>query len=75
MNVSANLKTPDLVLLVIVLRNVYALGIVEGSLWTGKGKKFNVETMASAARIELDALNGKTAVRGVVLPSASMEEE
>lgn len=75
LNVTANLKTPNLVLLPIVLRNVYSLGIVEGTLWSGEGKKLNLETMASAARISLDALSGPTAVRGVVLPAASVVEE
>lgn len=68
LNVSADLQAPNLVLLPIVLRNVFAVGIVEGSLWVGKGKKFNLETMGSAARLAIDALTGPTAVRGAALP-------
>jgi len=46
--VKADLKNPDLVLLPTVLKNCYALSIVEGSLW--KGKKFNLEQIAMETR-------------------------
>ena len=44
----ADLKNPDLVLLPTVLKNCYALSVVEGSLW--KGKKFNLEQIAMETR-------------------------
>lgn len=47
-NVKADLKNPDLVLLPTVLKNCYALSIVEGKLW--KGKKFNLEQIAMEVR-------------------------
>ncbi|GAA5957058.1 hypothetical protein JCM3765_005393 [Sporobolomyces pararoseus] len=46
--VKADLKNPDLVLLPTVLKNCYALSIVEGRLW--KGKKFNLEQIAMEVR-------------------------
>ncbi|GAA5929557.1 putative tRNA acetyltransferase [Sporobolomyces koalae] len=46
--VKADLKNPDLVLLPTVLKNCYALSIVEGKLW--KGKKFNLEQIAMEVR-------------------------
>ncbi|GAA6017835.1 hypothetical protein JCM11491_004639 [Sporobolomyces phaffii] len=47
-SVRADLKNPDLVLLPTVLKNCYALSIVEGRLW--KGKKFNLEQIAMEVR-------------------------
>lgn len=44
----ADLKNPDLVLLPTVLKNCYALSVVEGELW--KGKKFNLEQIAMETR-------------------------
>ena len=44
LSVRADLKNPDLVLLPTVLKNVYGLSVVEGSLW--KNKKFNLEQIA-----------------------------
>ena len=44
----ADLENPDLVLLPTVLKNCYALSIVEGRLW--KGKKFNLEQIAMEVR-------------------------
>ncbi|GAA6039299.1 hypothetical protein JCM8097_003251 [Rhodosporidiobolus ruineniae] len=46
--VKADLKTPDLVLLPTVLRNMYGLSVVEGALW--RGKKFNLEAIAMEVR-------------------------
>ncbi|KAL8276919.1 hypothetical protein RQP46_010647 [Phenoliferia psychrophenolica] len=47
LSVSANLTTPDLVLLPTVLRNCYCLSIVQGKLWSGKmGRKFNIDAIA-----------------------------
>ncbi|BGP42587.1 hypothetical protein JCM10449v2_006599 [Rhodotorula kratochvilovae] len=44
LNVRADLKDPDVVLLPSVLKNVYGLSVVEGRLW--KNKKFNLEQIA-----------------------------
>lgn len=44
----ADLKNPDLVLLPTVLKNCYALSVVEGEL--RKGKKFNLEQIAMETR-------------------------
>ncbi|GAA5828820.1 hypothetical protein JCM3766R1_003831 [Sporobolomyces carnicolor] len=48
LRVRADLKNPDLVLLPTVLKNCYALSVVEGNLW--KGKKFNLEQIAMDVR-------------------------
>lgn len=66
LSVSANLKQPDLVLLPVVLKNTYGLGIVEGSRWCGPlGRKFNIEAIAQEARKRIVEREGPTAVRGV----------
>jgi tRNA acetyltransferase TAN1 len=52
--VKADLKNPDLVLLPTVLKNCYALAIVEGKLW--KGKKFNLEQIAMEVRRQKGAV-------------------
>ncbi|GAA5984912.1 hypothetical protein JCM10908_002447 [Rhodotorula pacifica] len=52
LQVRADLKNPDLVLLPTVLRNVYGLSIVKGNLWKGRGKKFNVAEIAAMKRAE-----------------------
>ncbi|GAA5838698.1 hypothetical protein JCM5353_000858 [Sporobolomyces roseus] len=61
LQVKADLKNPDLVLLPTVLKNCYALSIVEGRLW--KGKKFNLEQIAMETRrrkgIEEDEIKEK----------------
>lgn len=65
LTVSANLKTPDLVLVPVVLKNTYGLGIVEGRLWSGPmGRKFNLEGIAQAAMRRITEEAGPTAVRG-----------
>lgn len=78
LTVSANLKTPDLVLVPVVLKNTYGLGIVEGRLWSGPlGRKFNLEGIAQAARKRIEEETGPTAVRGVEVKAkdAGAEEQ
>lgn len=70
---SANLKSPDLVLLPQVLKNIYGMSIVEGALWSGAdggGKKFNLDTVGSEARKRRFELEGPTAVRGMEVDRA-----
>lgn len=75
LTVSANLKTPDLVLVPVVLKNTYGLGIVEGSRWSGPlGRKFNLEGIAQAARKRIDEENGPTAVRGTEVKEKAEEK-
>ena len=58
--VSANLKSPYLVILPTVFRKVYTLSIVDGELWTGK--KFNLASIGDDAR----AINAEqTTLRGM----------
>ncbi|GAA5891575.1 hypothetical protein JCM6882_004514 [Rhodosporidiobolus microsporus] len=48
LQVRADLKNPDLVVLPTVLKNVYGCSVVEGRLW--RGKKFNLEEIAKEVR-------------------------
>ncbi|GAA5898167.1 putative tRNA acetyltransferase [Sporobolomyces salmoneus] len=52
--VRGDLKNPDLVVLPTVLKNCYALSVVEGKLW--KGKKFNLEQIAMEVRRQKGAI-------------------
>lgn len=65
---SANLTSPDLVLVPVILRNLYGLSICQGKLWSGKvGRKFNLDAIAKDARTRLgmDGEGGLSRVAGV----------
>ena len=72
LEVSADLTSPDLVLLPVVLKNCYCLSIVQGKLWSGKlGRKFNVDAIAEEKRkIKIEA-DGPTKTRGVDGPAGA----
>lgn len=50
LTVSADLKSPMLVVMPIVLQGTFSCGVVDGKLWSGAGAKYNIETVASKAR-------------------------
>lgn len=75
LTVTANLTTPDLVLVPVVLKSVYGLSIVEGKLWSGKkGKKFNLDGIGMEARRSKAEAEGPTGVRGTLELEKSGEE-
>jgi hypothetical protein len=63
---SANLTQPDLVILPTIFKNCYGISILEGKLWLGQGKKFNLDSIGMEARREKSEREGATSVRGVV---------
>ncbi|ORY84636.1 hypothetical protein BCR35DRAFT_351747 [Leucosporidium creatinivorum] len=66
LTLSANLTTPDLVLLPTVFRSCFGLSIVEGKDWSGKtGRKFNLDQVAAEARKIRMEREGETMVRGM----------
>lgn len=61
----ADLKHPDVVFLPTVLKNVFGLSMVDGPLYTGRGRKFNLAIIAEEyekARLEKASLGQETGV-------------